>query len=240
MTKEILIRTSCSEFRAFLQEGFYNGVIVENVHNHNFTEIHIASEGSMTYCVAGKIYTVEGNSILAIPQKCFHSVVSYTDGVKHTAFQISCDITEPTVIPTNEKIIDGFIHEIAKCDTPAGYNTIAAYIAFLCSSISERECVSPNDIRDYGYLIHEFISGNYNRDVKLRELAEYLHLSERQTDRLVLQFKGKPFRRALAEMRVSVAKILISSTDMTLSQIASYVGYDSYSGFWKALHSKDR
>ncbi len=239
MPNKILIRTSSTEYDAFLQEGFYNGGIVDNIHNHSFTEIHVAKSGTMVYGIDGEKYTVNGETALAIPENEFHSCLYYTEGVKHTAFQISYSINKPTLFSLNDRLISDFFREIEQCALTESYDRVAAYISFICSEITDRDRVMLQRVRDYSFLIHEFISGNYNRDLHLSELAEYLHLSERQTERLVLEAKGKSFRHALSDMRISIAKMLMNSTDMSLSDIAVYVGYNSYSGFWKALRNSD-
>jgi YesN/AraC family two-component response regulator len=43
------------------------------------------------------------------------------------------------------------------------------------------------------------------------------------------------FKDELIKKRMEVAKFLINSGTMSLSDIGHYVGYNSYVGFWKAL-----
>ena len=68
----------------------------------------------------------------------------------------------------------------------------------------------------------------------MRDIANYLHLSERQSERLIIDYTGHSFRDELVATRMNMAKILFSTTDMSLSEISQYVGYKSYNGFWKA------
>ena len=70
---------------------------------------------------------------------------------------------------------------------------------------------------------------------KLCDLAEIPHLSERQTERLVIKHMGKSFKEALLDIRTEMAKKLMETTDMPMSEIAKSVGYKSYAGFWKAM-----
>ena len=78
------------------------------------------------------------------------------------------------------------------------------------------------------------IHSHFN-DVHLCDLARYLHLSERQSERAVIEYTGKTFRDALVEMRMNTAEHLHKTTDMSLTEISQYVGYKSYNGFWKAM-----
>lgn len=69
----------------------------------------------------------------------------------------------------------------------------------------------------------------------LSDLAARLYLSEKQTERLVLKHTGQTFKQKLSDTRVAMANVLIRETEMPLHKVAEYVGYSSYSGFWKAL-----
>ena len=89
---------------------------------------------------------------------------------------------------------------------------------------------------DYGFLIHEFFSLHYSEDLHLCDLAQFLHLSERQTERLVIEHTGNTFRNELTAIRMTIAKKLLTSSQMSLTEISQYVGYKSYAGFWKALN----
>ena len=45
---------------------------------------------------------------------------------------------------------------------------------------------------------------------------------------------GRSFRGALTVTRMQVAERLINISAMPLTEVAQYVGYRSYAGFWKA------
>ena len=67
------------------------------------------------------------------------------------------------------------------------------------------------------------------------DLAKILSLSDRQTERLVIKYMGKPFRGVLSDIRTEMAKRLMETTVMSMSEISRMVGYKSYAGFWKAM-----
>ena len=68
----------------------------------------------------------------------------------------------------------------------------------------------------------------------IADLARQLHFSEKHTARLVLKHTGQTFTQALTAQRMTIARHLAATTDMSLGDISRYVGYRSYSGFWKA------
>ena len=83
-------------------------------------------------------------------------------------------------------------------------------------------------------MIREFFSNRYGSDRGLGELAEILHVSERQAERLVWECVGRSFRDELTATRMVVADQLLNTTDISLGELAQYLGYKSYAGFWKA------
>ena len=46
---------------------------------------------------------------------------------------------------------------------------------------------------------------------------------------------GRSFRDELTATRMAVADQLIAEGELSLSEIAAYVGYHSYAGFYKAI-----
>ncbi len=90
------------------------------------------------------------------------------------------------------------------------------------------------EITDPAVLIYEFFSMRYNRNIKLSDLAAFLNYSEKHTERLLKKHTGMTFKNKLIEYRMKTAGFLRKSTAMTMTEIAGYVGYSNYSGFWKA------
>ena len=75
---------------------------------------------------------------------------------------------------------------------------------------------------------------NFNTE----QLAERLHLSVRQTQRTVAKFYGDSFHRVLTDFRLSTAYDLMLSTQESVEQIASRVGYANPSAFYPAFKAK--
>lgn len=91
--------------------------------------------------------------------------------------------------------------------------------------------------REHLYAIHieDYIATNYkSADVSLHTLADTLHLSDRQTERLCSKIFGASFSAMLARQRMTVAEALINENKHSLSEISELVGYNSYTGFYKS------
>ena len=240
MYNELPIRTPLGNFSAFLQRGFYHGIALSPFHNHNYTEVHLLLDGFADFVIEGKKHAIGSGHMLILPKKTLHSCVRQDVGTKHSAFQISYDLPEgfsPSflVVPVDEQLLRRILDEIRRCRETDDHKMISAYLALLCCYFREDEELKSNRVVNYGFAIHEFFLTRYTEDVRLSDLAETLHLSERQTERLVRQYMGETFRRTLAATRRMIARQLIDFSEFSMTEIAEYVGYRSYAGFWKAI-----
>lgn len=204
------------------------------VHKHNYAEIHIISGGQVSFNIQGKEYICCG--IIAIPGEVFHSWKHIGDNISHYAFQTNFPVTKVKVNKLPSGITDEFFCELSDSAQKNDYTMLGAYFNFICTSVCDIAPIKAKRNTDYGFLIHEFFYNRYSEDAKLRDLAQELHLSERQTERIVISLTGESFKRHLAHIRISMAKLLIESTDMSMADVARYVGYKSYAGFWKAYN----
>lgn len=221
--------------RAFLQIGFYIPcAYAKNMHKHNHTELHIVTEGCSRFCVNGKEQVVKGGTLLVFPKGTVHRCTSVESSALHIAFQTDCEAEQFSLYPIRSDLIREFSREIAEARDSGDHTRVAAYISLLCGYYSQQPLMA-RPIADHGFLIREFFSRNYAQDVHLSDLAEELCTSERHAERLVIRHTGHSFREELTATRMVMARQLMDDSDMSLTQIAQYVGYRSYSGFWKAL-----
>ena len=85
------------------------------------------------------------------------------------------------------------------------------------------------------WLVENYISDIFHADNIIESISGLLHLSSRQTDRFVRRMTGYSLSALIKRQRMLTAEILIRSSNMTFNQIAEYVGYKSYSGFYNAF-----
>ncbi len=93
-----------------------------------------------------------------------------------------------------------------------------------------------NDTRIF--MIEEYFNEYYMENISLKNLAERLYLSEKQTDKMIKKAFGEGFRQHLCKIRLHVAKKLLKDTDREIREIAESVGYQSYNGFYMAFKEK--
>ena len=237
---EIIAMIGSKEHRVFFQNGFYlMSTTPPPIHKHNYAEIHVISGGDSVFTVDNQVYTVGDGGVIVIPPKTYHFFKSTDKECFHSAFQIDLEIRSTLVSRIDPAVISIFFKEIEKAGVDGDHTVLSAYISLICSHFEGIHKELPKTASDYGFSIREFFSQNYNGDIKLSSLAEWLHISERQAERLVIQHTGRTFREELAAIRIDMAKHLLATTDMSLSEVAAYVGYRSYAGFWKAMKKYD-
>lgn len=233
---EIPIITASGAHRAFLPASLYNlESSFSHVREHNYTEIHLFAGGNAYFTVEGERISVNSGEMLVIPRKTYHRWEKEDKSTLHCAFQVDCDVPSLEKYELGEKLIMRFFDAVREADVGDDHSVAAVYIALFCTYFEEGNKLLAQPVTDPALLICEFFEKNYDSDVRLSDLADMLHLSERQTERLVIEHTGRSSRDELAAARVRVARHLLGTTELPLTEIARRVGYSSYSGFWKVM-----
>lgn len=71
------------------------------------------------------------------------------------------------------------------------------------------------------------IHQNYSRDLSLRKMANVLEMNYTYFSELFSKVTGRSFTQYLNEVRLSAAKRLLANTNLSISDIAYQVGYNS-------------
>ena len=236
MFEELSLTIGKQNFVVFFQGGFYNPLVYSpHLHRHNYTEIHLVTGGNAKYIAGDSSLLIKNGQMVVIPRNILHCCIKKDESAKINSFQINHNAKSIRTFEIGSDLIADFIEEIGKSVESDDYTKVSFYIALFCSDFIKTEKLSVRKTRDDAFLIYEFMWNNYAVNVRLCDLAEVLHLSERQTERLVIKYMGKSFKEALSDIRTEMAKKLMETTDMPMSEIAKSVGYKSYAGFWKAM-----
>lgn len=81
------------------------------------------------------------------------------------------------------------------------------------------------------YIIDNYFGTDFSGK-SLSDLANQLHLSCQQTQRIIKKSYGQTFRERMIYVKMRYAKNLLLTTDLTVTQIASSVGYTSTHSFF--------
>ena len=116
---------------------------------------------------------------------------------------------------------------------------LSAFLSMLCIHLAEPARDWSLPIQDRTHLIHEFFANHYHQPITLSDLAQVLGLSTKQAGRLLLHYTGRTFREELTRCRMEAARRMMAEKNAPpLAVIAEMVGYQSYSGFWKAFRNE--
>jgi AraC family L-rhamnose operon transcriptional activator RhaR len=79
--------------------------------------------------------------------------------------------------------------------------------------------------------IEQYLHDNYNRPIKMRDVAAQVHLSERHTSRLFLQVTGTSIKARLTALRVEAASQLLLSGRRPVKEVAEASGFPDVQHF---------
>jgi len=226
------------EYRIFLQQGFFHHYVSSsNLHNHRYSEIHVVKSGTMDLYVNGERIRVPQQSAVIIPPGVYHT--RRCEDEENTfvcAFQTDLEAEELRVVDIGS-VSDLLFEAIEIYNEKGVCKKLSSLLSLVCASFCSFEPSPPTPIHDREFIIYEFFANNYDKDVTLADIALQLRLSEKQAERLIVKSTGMSFRRHIITKRIENAKILAEFDGMSLAKAAEIVGYQSYSGFWKALQS---
>ncbi|MGQ9631345.1 MAG: helix-turn-helix domain-containing protein [bacterium] len=84
-----------------------------------------------------------------------------------------------------------------------------------------------------------FIGDNYNKPIRLRDVAYRIRVSPFYFGHLIKRVMGCTFTDYITEIRIERAKELLGKTDMGLAEIALEVGYTDQSYFTKVFRKRE-
>ncbi len=232
---ELTVQVGKNNVKIFMQAGFFHySSMLTPLHNHTYAELHFVERGTCDFYIGDMLLHPQAGDVLAIPAGVFHYYTAASPDLRHCAFQFVLPVKKfkrhsihPRLLTEMLDLIDGYRR--------TGRSTrLSCYLALLCSYFTEDQPGLFPRIENREFLIHEFFSTQYNQDVTLADLAKQLSLSKKQTERMIEKYTGHSFRAEITHRRIDAAIRLMNIQNLPLSEIATRVGYKSYSGFWKA------
>lgn len=206
------------------------------LHKHNMTEVQIITSGVAKFDIDGNKINATDFEMVVIPNNTYHQRLESGEVTKVIAFQTDANINSFQKIPLKKCLVQELKNEIATLNLTGVSEKLPYYFGLILSEFSPISKNTVTSVQDRNFLISEYMSLNYDKDITLADVAKILNLSEKQSERIIKQYTGKNFRKLLAGYRIDAAKILIKNGELTLAQVAEKVGYKSYSGFWKAYN----
>lgn len=97
---------------------------------------------------------------------------------------------------------------------------------------------SKSNHSDYVFTIEQLIQTKFNQDLTLKEIAQKLFLSEKQTSRFIKKEFGDTLSSLINDKKLSVAKMLLKNTDMRVSKILEFLNYKTENYFYSQFKKK--
>lgn len=110
-------------------------------------------------------------------------------------------------------------------------NVVLVELYAALSGCAEEQKEQPDVVDSRVHRIESFIARHYNDKDTCEDLAELLHVSQRQLTRIIRQLYNMSFREKVNEMRLQNAMDLLVTTNLTIAEIADRLGYSSPSNF---------
>ena len=100
------------------------------------------------------------------------------------------------------------------------------------------ESTSKNLMTHRRTLIRRYIEGQQGRDIRLKDLAAELQVSEDRATHLIRECCGQTFRDMLVEARLKTAKELLRLSSLPILEVALCSGFNEISHFNRLFHRR--
>lgn len=217
-------------------------------HSHHFTELCYIRKGRGRYLIGDTYYPVKEDDFIIINSNVLHTEVSEGDipmeyiiiGVEgldfiqkddQGHFIFNCRNNRTDFLFYMNVLLDEMSSRRPNCEqlcrnllevlliklirlTHLNFETVT-YVK------SNRECAR----------VKQYIESNYMHDISLDTLAEISHLNKFYMAHAFTELFGFPPVDYLCEVRINASKMLLESTDLSITDISHSVGFSSNSYF---------
>ena len=204
------------------------------VHKHGETEIQIGKSGTRTFIIQNKEYVVGPGDVLVVPPNTLHYAKTDMSDTDVRSFMIEIPTETPVHFHLDDFICNEFFKSIDEYLETGNLFSMIALLPFICIHFIDKPVITATGTKNPKVLINSFMANNFHSDITLNDLAEHLHLSPRQTSRIINKYYGTSFKQLLNELRAQITLNMLASKKSTITKISEDVlDYQSYSSFKK-------
>ena len=235
--------------------GFYEPAWWRNyLHIHSFFEVCYAYAGRGLFHINGIDHEISAGQLFVARPGEPHEIIadeadplgiyfwSYTlippaqsqteaDGLLHAFLTASASVSADA--PAMQPILEMLTEEIAQRE--AGYaQVVQALVTKLLLDTARAVTDVPPSTGDGHVLgtaetlvqdMTRYLRDNYQRPVRVRDVAAQVHLSERHTNRLFRRMTGVSIKAYLTQFRLEIAAQHLLNRQMTVTEVAYASGY---------------
>lgn len=224
---------------------------IKQEHYHVTQELFFIGEDPLTVFYDDKSVEYK-NCILCIPAKFCHFSsrnndyritfsYSYTEKTGKSFeefFKNICNSPTPIKLETDEKVLT-YVSELYDIFISDSYvneeiaTSLLKLIFYKMYTLNTQKQNGSSTLVNESYLLTiDAIINSFQDDINLQTIADALHLSTKQTSRIILKAYNKSLSQLLIEKRLSVACQLLRQTDSSISDIVKHVNFPSESYFY--------
>ncbi len=236
----------------YIKKG--NGIVSIDLNYHS------VSQGDLVIVYPGRIHSITNsdnsrleyeniifNINMLLPKECDRNTFEYFGHINNSDNNMTY-IIRPADLHYREII--SFIDEADKvCETfPAGFELkirsclysffFALHTYYSYTGGSEVSGSLFIDKMNKLKLIIRYIENNYTHAVSIHDIADECHFSESHFMKFFKQCTGTSFISYLNDYRLLIASRMLTSTDLSVTQIASECGFDNISYFNRCFKKK--
>lgn len=236
------------------------------MHRHSSVEVHIVKEGSSFVSLKNKEFEVSEGEVYITAPGIYHAQKngqkkSYTEyslnfsikEIKSDDFEIKNMVevlnkAKPYPFCDENKLIEKFEEALKEAYLkPFGYrnkikNIVEAMVIDCARCIIKNEKIDKFEDRNetkrnYKFLeFKKYVNDNINMPLKASEIANHIHISERQLLRIVKKSEGVSVKEYISNIKYKKAEEHLKNDKKSISQIAEELGFSNayyFSRFFK-------
>ena len=219
-------------------------------HNHSTHEMMIVTNGEVTVKCENKSVTCKNEIIIISPKLLHYCSFNHASAIVFNFSLKKNDKKSPKVyklfnnaiasdivtLPISEKGLS-FANALYSCsESELSDEAVPHLLSLLFLDIFDHfASIVPhknNGVKDtYITNIDVYISANLDKHISLEDLAQKLHICSKQVSRIIKKEYGCTLSELLNKRRTGVASMLLTNTNLKISEIAETVGYSTASRF---------
>ncbi len=230
------------------------------LHEHAIHELYYIESGEMELECSDGMYRLDTGDLFVIGAGDAHRVAGYSEELRWFHLRFRVWAAEAEMVPIRTCLFSGYRSDIMAAlvenirsyrvgdDAPMALFRLKAYMGIFFSYVLEG--LTPDGIEKSkpvpksGFLqsriirysqIDTFLYDNCVLPITLDDLAKHLNYSRVQTGRIVRECCGMSFTEKLREIRIRLAKQLLTSGELPMEQVAERCGYQTRQGFEAAF-----
>lgn len=202
-----------------------------------FYDLTLVLEGQMNYRINGKKYVLAKNDILFLKPGTIRQREATNIPVKYVSFNFSVksgvnlhfDICTSSSITPNMRQIVALYPSKQNLESYHTREKLACILNFILLEIMDNIKIKSSN--EYITNALDYINNNIYSKITLNDIHKGLHISKEYLSQLFKKEMGKTVTDYINEQKMILAKELILSQTMSLTSIATHIGFDDYNYF---------